>query len=167
MEWLNKIIGYAPDIVGAVLSGGATLPATALRIISKELTGLETDNPDLVEKAVNNASPEQLLRLKQANSDFILKKMQLENEDRKDQREDTQQAREAHKHHWMPAAICCVLTLGLLGFTAALFTMTIPEANQRILDTLFGAYLTAWLSSINYWVSSSRSSAEKSAGMIK
>ncbi|AUR82905.1 TMhelix containing protein [Vibrio phage 1.029.O._10N.261.55.A7] len=78
MEWLKKIAGYAPDIVGAIVSGGATLPATAMRIISKELTGVETDNPDLVEKAVNNASSEDLLKLKQANNDFIVKKLEMQ-----------------------------------------------------------------------------------------
>ena len=78
MEWLKKIAGYAPDIVGAIVSGGATLPATALRIISKELTGVETDNIDLVEKAVNNATPDQLLKLKQANNDFVLKKLEIQ-----------------------------------------------------------------------------------------
>lgn len=78
MEWLKKIAGYAPDIVGAIVSGGATLPATALRIISKELTGVETDNIDLVEKAVNNATPDQLLKLRQANNDFVVKKLEIQ-----------------------------------------------------------------------------------------
>lgn len=86
MDWLKKIAGYAPDIVGAVMSGGATLPATALRIISKELTGVETDNIDLVEKAVNNATPSELLKLKQANNDFLIKKMQIQADEMKSAR---------------------------------------------------------------------------------
>ena len=82
----KKIAGYAPDIVGAIVSGGATLPATAMRIISKELTGIETDNPQLVEKAVNEATPDQLLKLRQANNDFIIKKMQVESNERANER---------------------------------------------------------------------------------
>ena len=167
MDWLKKLAGYAPDIVGAIVSGGATLPATALRIASKELLGYETDNKDLVEKAVNEATLEKMLALKQANNEFLLRKIQLDNEDRENQRKDTQQAREVHKHHWMPSAICSVLTIGMIAFTSALFVWDIPEANQRMLDTLFGAYLTAWMASINYWVSSSRSSAEKTRAAHK
>ena len=164
-DWVKKIAGYAPDIAGAIASGGATLPATALRIISKELLGYETDDPNLVEKAVNNATPEQMLALTRCNNEFKVEMRRLDNEEKRDQLNDNQQTRETHKHHWMPSAICVVLTLGMIAFTAALFVCNIPEANQRMLDTLFGAYLTAWLSSINYWVSSTRSSAEKSRGV--
>ena len=167
LDWIKKIAGYAPDIAAAIASGGATLPATAMRIVSKELLGYETDDPNLVEKAVKDATPEQLLALTRCNNEFKVEMARLDNEAVRDQLQDTQQAREAHKHHWMPSAICVVLTLGMIAFTAALFVITVPEANQRVLDTLFGAYLTAWLSSINYWVSSTRSSAEKSRGVSK
>lgn len=169
MDWLKKLAGYAPDIVGAIASGGATLPATALRIVSKELLGYETDNKDLVSQAVNNATPEQLLALRQCNNDFIIQKIRLENEENANQRLDNQQTREIHKHHWMPTAICLILTIGMIAFTGALFIVEIPEVNQRMIDMLFGSYLTAWLSSINYWVSSTRSSAEKSrnSGTVK
>lgn len=165
LGWIKKIAGYAPDIATAIASGGATLPATALRIVSKELLGYETDNPNLVEKAVKDATPEQLLALTRCNNEFKVEMKRLDNEANRDQLQDSQQTRDVHKHHWMPSAICCVLTLGMIAFTAALFVVTVPEANQRVLDTLFGAYLTAWLSSINYWVSSTRSSAEKSRGV--
>ncbi len=75
---------------------------------------------------------------------------------------DTQHAREQHKHSIMPAVICCFLSVCLVVFGGALMVTEVPEANQRIVDTLFGSYLTAWLSSIAYWVGSSRGSAEKS-----
>ena len=165
LDWIKKIAGYAPDIAAAVATGGSSLAVTGLRIVSKELLGYETDNSDLVEKAVKNATPEQLLALKRCNNEFIVEMKRLENEANRDQLQDNQQTRVVHNHHWMPEAICVVLTLGMIAFTAALFVLTIPEANQRVLDTLFGAYLTAWLSSINYWVSSTRSSAEKSRTM--
>lgn len=161
VDWLKKLGEYAPDIVGAVLSGGSTLPATALRIASKELLGYETEDKDVIEKAVNDATPEQLIAMKQADINFKVEKHRLDNEDAANQRADTQNARKMHKHHWMPSALCCVLTLGLIAFTIMLFYTNIPEANEQLLNILFGSYLTAWLSSVNYWVSSTRSSAEK------
>lgn len=77
-DWIKKIAGYAPDIAAAIVSGGTTLPATALRIVSKELLGYETDNPDMVQKAINNATPEQMVALQRCNNEFILDKMRIE-----------------------------------------------------------------------------------------
>lgn len=74
---------------------------------------------------------------------------------------DRQHAREMHKHSIMPAVICCFLSLSVVAFGAALMIIDIPEANTRLIDTLFGSFLTAWLSSVAYWVGSSRGSAEK------
>lgn len=163
MEWLNKIIGYAPDIVGAVLSGGATLPATALRIISKELTGVETDNIDLVEKAVNNATPSQLLKLKQANNDFVIKKMQLQNEELANQRVDTQNARKEHKGHWMtwllPLLMYCLFSF----LSYALMKFAIPEENRDLLIFMTGQVSGFMAAGVTYWLGSSRGSAEKSS----
>ena len=78
LDWIKKIAGYAPDIATAIASGGATLPATALRIVSKELLGYETDDPNLVEKAVKDATPEQLLALTRCNNEFVVEKMSIE-----------------------------------------------------------------------------------------
>lgn len=161
MDWLKKLGEYAPDIVGAILSGGATLPATALRIASKELLGYETDDQKAVEDAVNKASPDQMMAMTKVNNTFKIEIIKLDNQDKANQRADTQNARKVHKHHWMPSALCCVLTLGMIGFTGLLFFADIPEANSQLLNILFGSYLTAWLSSVNYWVSSTRGSAEK------
>ena len=163
MNWLKKLGEYAPDIVGAILSGGATLPATALRIASKELLGYETEDKAVIEKAVNDASPDQLMAMTKINNTFKIEIIKLDNQDKANQRADTQNARKVHRHHWMPAALCCVLTLGMIAFTGLLFYAMIPEANSQLLNILFGSYLTAWLSSVNYWVSSTRSSAEKTA----
>jgi len=91
MEWLKKLAGYAPDIVGAIASGGATLPATALRIVSKELLGYETDNKDLVEKAVLDASPEQMVEMTKANNQFKAEMKRLELEDKQAEHKTTQE----------------------------------------------------------------------------
>lgn len=87
MNWLKKLGEYAPDIVGAILSGGATLPATALRIASKELLGYETDDKKLVEEAVNNATPEQLTAMTRINNTFKIEMLKLKNEESKSQRQ--------------------------------------------------------------------------------
>ncbi|CAL9960538.1 hypothetical protein VPH219E481_0053 [Vibrio phage 219E48-1] len=91
MDWLKKLAGYAPDIVGAIASGGATLPATALRIVSKELLGYETDNADLVSKAVMDASPEQMVEMTKANNQFKAEMARLSYQDKQKSHETTQE----------------------------------------------------------------------------
>lgn len=91
MEWLKKLAGYAPDIVGAIASGGATLPATALRIVSKELLGFETDNKEMVEEAVLKASPEKMAEMTKANNQFKAEMKRLELEDKQSEHKTTQE----------------------------------------------------------------------------
>lgn len=167
MDWLKKIGEYAPDIMGAILSGGATLPATAMRIASKELLGYETDNKEVIEKAVNNATPEQMLALKQANNTFIVKKMQLENEELANQRKDTQNARSTHKGHWM-TWLLPLLMFGLFSaLSYALMKFAIPVENRDLLIFMTGQVSGFMAAGVTYWLGSSRGSAEKSASAIK
>lgn len=167
MEWLKKIAGYAPDIVGAIVSGGATLPATALRVISKELTGVETDNAELVEKAVNNASPDELLKLKEANNAFLIRKMDLQYQELANQRVDTQSARKEHKGHWM-TFLLPLLLLGLAGWLSyELLNSSMPESNRDVLVFIVGQVFGYLGAGITYWLGSSRGSAEKNTQLNK
>lgn len=162
MEWLKKIAGYAPDIVSAIATGGATLPATALRIVSKELLGYETDNVDLVASAVDKATPDQLLALKQCNNDFIVRRIELRNAELANQRADTQNARREHKGHWM-TWLLPLLMFGL--FSTLVFTLikyTIPTENRELLVFLAGQVSGFMAAGVTFWLGSSRGSAEKS-----
>lgn len=161
MDWLKKIAGYAPDIAAAVASGGATLPATALRIVSKELLGYETDNAEIVGKAVNSATPEQMIALTKCNNDFITRKLELQYQELANQRADTQDARKQNKGHWMT----WVLPLSLLAFSAllsyGLMKIAIPEENRDIVFFIVGQVFALTAAGVTYWVGSSRGSAEK------
>jgi hypothetical protein len=162
MNWLNKLKEYAPSIASAVLSGGATLPQLALKAIS-DATGVSVSNETDLANMVESASPETMLKLKQANNSFIIRMRELDNELVNTELSDTQDARKNHKHSYMPSIICVILTLAVIAFTSSLMVFVIPESNTRIIDTLFGAFLTAWLSSISYWVGTTRTSADKDA----
>ena len=167
MEWLKKLAGYAPDIVGAIVSGGATLPATALRIASKELLGYETDDIKLVENAVTNATPEQMAAMTNANNNFRLRKMELQNEELANQRSDTQNARREHSGHWMTWLLPLLLYILFSGMAYGLTKYAIPEDNKDILVFMAGQVSGFMAAGVTYWLGSSRGSAEESAGMIK
>jgi len=160
MSWLDKLKDYAPDIVTAVLSGGATLPQLAFKAIS-DATGINISSESEAEKAIANASPETILKLRQSNNSFKVHMKELSNELTSAELGDVQHAREQNKHSVMPALLCCFLTAAVVAFGAALMFVVIPPENVRLIDTLFGAFLTAWLGSVTYWVGTTRSSANK------
>ena len=165
MKWLDKLMEYAPDIAGVVLSGGATLPALALKAIA-DATGQEVTDEVQLADAIEGASPEVMLKVKQANNSFKIRMRELSNELEVAEIEDVQHARFTHKDSKMPAFICITLTLSVIAFAAALMVVEIPKENVRLIDTLFGSVLTAWLGSLAFFNGTTRSSAQKT-DMIK
>lgn len=160
MKWLDKLKDYAPDIAAAVLSGGATLPQLALKAVT-DATGQDTSDETKLASVVESATPETMLKIKQADNAFKIRMRELDVELDQAELKDQQQARVQHQHSWMPSIICVFLTLAVVCFGGALMTVTIPAENVRLIDTLFGSFLTAWLTSISYWVGTTRSSANK------
>lgn len=160
MSWLNKLKEYAPDIAAAVLSGGATLPQLALKAVS-DATGQTVSNEDELSSMVNSASPETMLKIKQAGNSFKIRMRELDVELDQAELKDLANARENHKHSLMPAIICIGLTVLVGAGAGALFTLDIPEGNTEITYLLFGTMLAKWGDSIAYWVGTTRSSANK------
>lgn len=166
MKWLDKLKKYAPDIAGAILTGGATLPSLAIKAI-KDATGEDVQSESDLEALISNASPELMLKTTQANNAFKIRMRELDVELEKAELKNQEQAREQHKDSWMPATICIVLTLGLFSFVLALMTQVVPEDNARMIDMIFGSYLTAWISSVAYFVGTTRSSSVKNFALMR
>ncbi len=159
-DWLAKLKQYAPDIAAAIVTGGATLPALALKAVGDAL-GTPVANVEQLGAVVANATPDMMLQVTQANNAFKIRMRELDNELAATELGDTQNARKEHKHSAMPAVICCALTLMVAGGTYLLFTVEVPEANEKITFLLFGTLLAKWGDSIAYWVGTTRSSANK------
>lgn len=157
---------YAPDIAGAILSGGATLPALALKAIS-DATGQEVTDETQMKAAIEKASPEVMLKVKQANNSFKIRMVELANELTATELGDVQHARTAHKDSNMPAFICITLTFSVIAFATALMFLEIPKDNVRLIDTLFGSVLTAWLGSLAFFNGTTRSSAQKNDALTR
>lgn len=166
MKWLDKLMEYAPDIAAAVLSGGATLPQLALKAIA-DATGQEVNDETQMAAAIQGASPEVMLKVKQANNSFKIRMAELANELTATELGDVQHARESHKDSNMPAFICISLTIAVISFAAALMFVSIPEENVRLIDTLFGSVLTAWLGSLAFFNGTTRSSGQKTQALTR
>jgi hypothetical protein len=166
MSWLNKLKDYAPSIASAILSGGATLPQLALKAIS-DATGIDVSSEDSAKNVIESATPEQMLKIKQADNSFKIRMRELDNELTATELKDVQNARDSHKHSAMPMVICLALTAMVTMGAVGLFTLDIPDENKEIAYLLFGTLLAKWGDSIAYWVGTTRSSAEKSRGLAK
>ena len=156
MDWLKKLKQYAPDIATAVLTGGATLPQLAIKAIA-DATGNEVSTQDELQKAVESASPEMMLK----NNLFKSRMRELDNDLVATKLGDVQDARKNHKHSKMPAAICIGLSVIVAILSIALIFEPIPAANNQMLNMLIGQIVAAWMASIAYWVGTTRSSANK------
>jgi hypothetical protein len=160
MEWLDKLKEYAPGIATAILTGGATLPQLALKAVS-DAVGKDISTEDDLASYVTSASPEAMVKIKQANNSFKIRMRELDIELETAELKDIANARENHKHSLMPAVICCALTLMVAAAGYCLFTIDIPVENKEIAYLLFGTLLAKWGDSIAYWVGTTRSSANK------
>lgn len=143
MEWLKKIAGYAPDIVSAIATGGATLPVTAIRILGKELLGDEYASESQVAQAVKNATDGQLVALTKVNNEFKVQMATLNIHDKQSEHITTQETIRSgdNSQHWWVSATrpaqswCCMgiaawlayndkpieIVLAFLGITGAYF----------------------------------------------
>lgn len=176
----KKILGglkaFLP-IAGQVLGSVHPLGGMAASMIGK---ALGIDNPETLARnelesqivaRIDNATPEQLLALQQVDNDFKMKMadmqytpQRLENElaalDTQDRGSARTMAQELGTI-WPQFTIVVTLTIMVGGLMWFLTHGTVPEGSRTMLNILLGSVMTAWLSSIAFFVGTTRSSARK------
>jgi hypothetical protein len=160
MDWMKKLGEYAPHIVSAIASGGATLPSLAMKAVG-DAFGEDITDEGKLSAVIDAATPDQLLKLKSVDNNFKLEMQRLSNELEFGEIADTQHAREQHKTSRMPAILCCALTIMVGCIVVALFNIEIPAKNEGTLYIVVGQILTLWGGSVAYWVGTTRSSHDK------
>ena len=140
---IKGLIGAVAPTIGQALGG--PLGGTAAQAIAQVL-GCKPDEKS-IEKAVQNATPEQLAEIKKAELDFQARMKELEVDVFKLETADIQNARENFKGDWTPRfiAIACVLFFG--GYIA-MVTIQDPAANDDGIVNLVLGYLGGIVSSI-------------------
>jgi hypothetical protein len=140
---IKGLIGAVAPTIGQALGG--PLGGTAAQAIASVL-GCKPDEKS-IEKAVQNATPEQLAEIKKAELDFQARMKELDVDVFKLETADIQNAREAFKGDWTPRfiAIACVLFFG--GYIA-MVTIQDPAANDDGIVNLVLGYLGGIVSSI-------------------
>lgn len=155
----RKVANFAP-VLGKALGGPA---GGAIGAIVAQTLGTDNDPAAVAESLTKD--PEAIVKLRA-----------LENEEKANLRNhvfsmarvevaDRANARANNRGHWMPWALTIVLAVITAGLTYQLMTQAIPAGASEILYMIAGQILGSFIACVNYWVGSSRGSAEKAAMM--
>ena len=103
--------------------------------------------PKNIQKALEQATPEQLAELKKVETDFEIKMKELDVDLFALETADIQSARTAFSGDWTPKVLG---SLTLLGFLAYIFTVTLmpPDANSDTIVSLVLGYLGGLTSAV-------------------
>ena len=143
LGFLKNIVGAVAPTIGAALAG--PMGGMAGDFVSKVLC---CDNsPKSIEKAIQNATPEQMLELKKAEQDFELQMKELDVDVFELETKDIQDARSRFSKDWS-TRIMGIATLG--GFLGYIFMVTIqpPEQTSEALINLVLGYLGGLASAV-------------------
>lgn len=153
-ELLKGVLGAVAPTIGTALGG--PMGGMAMNMVSQAL-GCK-NNPKDVEKAVQNATPEQLAELKKVDNDFEVKMKELDVDLFALETADIQSARSMFSKDWT-ARIIGIAVIG--GFMGYIFLVTIqpPEQNSEALINLVLGYLGGLASAIiSFYFGASHSS---------
>ena len=140
---LKNIVGAVAPTLGTAIAG--PMGNMALGKIA-EVLGCPADHKS-VEKAVQNATPEQMIELKKAEQDFEVQMKELDVDVFKLETQDKQDARSKFNKDWT-ARIMGIATVG--GFLGYIFLVTLqpPEQNSEALINLVLGYLGGLASAV-------------------
>ena len=162
-NWKGFVRQVAPTI-GTVLSGGNPLVGLGIKAVSNALLGKPDGNEEEISIAMQNASTEDLIKLRDADNKFKLEMKKLGLDEKKLAFDDADSARkrEMAVKDKTPAILAYLLTV-LFGalLSVLIFGPEIPEGNKAIIFTMAGSLGTVWIAAMAYYHGSSRGSAEK------
>ena len=140
---LKNIVGAVAPTLGTAIAG--PMGNMALGKIA-EVLGCPADHKS-VEKAVQNATPEQMLELKKAEQDFEVQMKELDVDVFKLETQDKQDARSKFNKDWTARIMGIATVVGFLGYIF-LVTLQPPEQNSEALINLVLGYLGGLASAV-------------------
>jgi|TARA_R110000772_G_scaffold265721_1_gene387388 hypothetical protein len=140
---LKNVVGAVAPTLGTALAG--PMGGMAAKMIA-EVLGVP-NTPKAIEKAVAEATPEQLLELKKAEQAFELQMKELDVDVFKLETADIQDARGRFSKDWTARIMGIVVVGGFMGYIF-LVTLQPPEQNSEALINLVLGYLGGLASAI-------------------
>lgn len=170
LDWKKLVSGVAP-MIGTALGG--PMVGGAVAAVAKAIGLDDGASEDDVAAALASATPETLLKLKQADNEFRATMAQLgfQNEQAlaklaADDR-DSARRREIEIKDKTPSILAGVVTLGFFGVLAYLMGFSPPSESRDVLNIMLGSLGTAWVAIISYYFGSSAGSERKTALLAK
>ena len=140
---LTNIIGAVAPTLGTALGG--PMGGMAGKMIS-EVLGVP-NNSKAINKAIQSATPEQMLELKKAEQGFELQMKELEVDVFKLEVQDKQDARGKFSKDWTARIMGIAVVGGFMGYIF-LVTLQPPEQNSEALINLVLGYLGGLASAV-------------------
>ena len=140
---LKNVVGAVAPTLGSALGG--PMGGMALNIGAEKL-GVP-NNPKAVEKAIENATPEQMIEIKKAEQAFDLQMKELDVDVFKMEVADGQDARKHFSKDWTARIMGIAVIGGFLGYIF-LVTLQPPEQNSEALINLVLGYLGGLASAV-------------------
>ena len=140
---LKGVIGSLAPTLGAALGG--PVGGAAANMIA-EVLGCDPE-PQKIEKAMQNATPEQLAEIKKAELDFEAKMKAMDVDIFALEAADTQDARKHFAKDWTAKLIALVM-VGFFCSYIAMITIMPPEQNSMELINLVLGYMGGLVSAV-------------------
>ena len=143
------------DVGGALDEG--------MKAIGLKPTGNKDRDKKSFERAMENATPEQLAALKKVEFDYKVQMAKLDIKQEQIHSDDRDSARKRHitMKDSTPSIIGMALVFGFFALLGTLIFTEIPIENQQILNIMLGSLGTMTTAVITYYFGSSSSSAKK------
>ena len=153
---IKNVVGSIAPNLGAALGG--PLGGMAGSVIA-EVLGVP-NTPKAIEQGLQQATPEQMLQLKQAEKDFEIRMQELEVDVFALETQDKQDARSKFSKDWTARIMGLAVISGFLGYIF-LVTLQPPEQNSEALINLVLGYLGGLASAIISFYFGASNTSEK------
>ena len=158
MSWKNTLASIAPTLATAL---GGPFAGAATKFLAGKFLGDENASEVDLDQFISTANPETLLAVKNSDNEFKLSMEKLGVDVFQIEADDKKDARENHKHSYMPAALSIGLSLVVAGIVYMLFYLSPPDGSRDVLFMLLGVVIKEWGGAMQYWFGTTRSSANK------
>jgi len=156
----RAIAGVAPSLARAL---GGPLAGAAVEQLSRTIFGnAVVDEKDLA-TAIESATPEQRLALRQAEYDFkrammdvAVKEQKIASKDR-----DSARRRQLGMRDWTPSIIGALIIMGFFIVLGVMVARRLPQGAETEFSIMLGALATMTAAVVNYFFGSSAGSKEK------
>jgi hypothetical protein len=158
-SWLDIVATVAPSIATAL---GGPLAGMAVGQLGKAL-GLDDSSEESVSNAIISASPDDLLKMKEADLDFqkAMKAADIELvRISADDRNSARQRQIAVKDK-IPGILAFAVTTGFFGVLTFMLLRDVPTSSKDVLNIMLGALGTAWIQVMGFYFGSSSGSEKK------